>query len=558
MNKLDFLRRLDRELSPLDKTERRELLAFYEERFYNGTIYENKTEEQVVAELESPEVIARNILSEYGISVKEAKSYNAPRIPLPGNYKRRNEKHKQTNQEPYNNDNYNSNYNSNNNAVNNQEAKRNDNQEYDNSRTRRISTSKLIWLLIIDVFVLSWAIPSIFSVVVSLAGSLASYIGVLGFLASDVVYDQMIFWFLTGAYILLFSFTLVVLEFFIWTVKKTIIWHMKVLRYKKVNDWNKKLSRFSVEGWFKRHKLLKFIKNISGVAAIVVMTYTGFYLWAHYDDINELYIQQEVLTDVQKFDVTDDIADLELWDIYADIDSMNIEVIPTIGNEIIITRTYREDSEADYDVVFDVADNQAAIIHDLPNTVFNFKLSIKDIFAFLQEDELTIEVPMELLLGDVTISNTNGTVDLYNLTVDELYVDGSNGKIELNSMTINGDAIIKSSNAVMEVKDSIGTGELVVLTSNGKIIIRDSAFIDYDLRTSNGRIILENLNVESKNGNDLYAKSSNGSLDFTDVYVAKVDANTSNGDIDYVNTDLNFDVDFESSTSNGQTRSTIN
>ncbi len=74
MNKLDFLRKLDRELSVLDKDERKEILAFYEERFYSGTIYENKTELDVINELEAPEVIARNVLEEYGVSPKFIKN----------------------------------------------------------------------------------------------------------------------------------------------------------------------------------------------------------------------------------------------------------------------------------------------------------------------------------------------------------------------------------------------------------------------------------------------------------------------------------------------------
>jgi len=44
MNKLDFLRRLNKELGILDEKEKKEILGFYEERFYSGTIYENKTE----------------------------------------------------------------------------------------------------------------------------------------------------------------------------------------------------------------------------------------------------------------------------------------------------------------------------------------------------------------------------------------------------------------------------------------------------------------------------------------------------------------------------------
>ena len=74
MNKNDFLRRLDSELGVLDKEERKELLDFYEERFYSGKIYEHKTEEEIIADLESPEVIARNILAEYGVSPKFVKT----------------------------------------------------------------------------------------------------------------------------------------------------------------------------------------------------------------------------------------------------------------------------------------------------------------------------------------------------------------------------------------------------------------------------------------------------------------------------------------------------
>jgi uncharacterized membrane protein len=74
MNKLDFLRKLDKYLEVLDREERREILSFYEERFYTGTIYENKTEEEVIAELESPEAIARNVLAEYGASPKYVKT----------------------------------------------------------------------------------------------------------------------------------------------------------------------------------------------------------------------------------------------------------------------------------------------------------------------------------------------------------------------------------------------------------------------------------------------------------------------------------------------------
>jgi len=529
MNKLDFLRRLDRELSALDQTERRELLAFYEERFYTGTIYENKTEEQVVAELESPEVIARNVLSEYGISVKEAKNYSS-------NYKDDYElKNKRNRNEA------------------NREVKTEENRQ-----NRSINTSSLVWLIVIDVLVLSWAIPTLFSVLVSMATSLLTYVGVLGFLASGNIYDQMIFWFVTGAYIILFLFTLGVLELFIGTCKKTTLWHMRVFRFKKVNEWNKKLSKISVEGWFKRHKLLRFIKNTSGVAAIVVMTYTGFYLWGHYDDIKELYIDQAVLTDVQRIDVSDEVTSAEVWSLLAEIDSMDVQVIPTVGSDIVVTRTYLEDSQATYSVDFDLVTNQINIIHDLPIQVFNFGLSIEDIFTWFQNESIVVEIPQDLLMDLIDLTVTNGTVEVNNFTLTDLIVDGGNGTITIRNMVASNDINIESSNAAMYVSDSIGANELYVKTSNGKIVIRDSAFSTYELRTSNGKILLENLNVELLDGVDLKAVSSNGALDFSNVYVAHVDARTSNGNINYVNANTSFDVDFERNTSNGQITTNVN
>lgn len=520
MNKLDFLRRLDRELSALDQTERRELLAFYEERFYNGTIYENKTEEQVVAELESPDVIARNILSEYGISAKEAKQY------IPSFRKQRSER-----RETQDINNY-------------QDEPRKPNPH-------KINTGNLVGLIIVDLLILSWAIPTLFSVLVSVGGSLLTYFGVLGFLGSDIVYDQMIFWFLTGVYVWLFLFTLAILEFFIWTVRKTVIWHMKVFRYSKVNDWNKKLSKYSVEGWFKRHKFLRFIKNISGVAALLVMAYTGFFLFDSYDEIRELYIEQDVLTSVDSIDIEEDTTALESWGIIGDIESMNIEVKQTYGDEIIITRTYLEGSSAVYNVSFDETNNIISISHDTPNEIFNFGFSIEKIFSFIKTDTLVIEVPIGMLVDVVDIDASNGTVLIDGIDLEEVIINGGNGRITLNDMEISGDANIESSNAAMEVKHVTGNGELYVKTSNGKITISNTAFQTYELRTSNGKIVLSQLNVDDKDGVTLEAQSSNGALEFTGVYVAKVTANTSNGDIDFHNEDLSFIIDYDGHTSNG-------
>lgn len=547
MNKLDFLRRLDRELSALDQTERRELLAFYEERFYNGTIYENKTEEEVIAELESPEVIARNILSEYGITQREYRTYRDEYKEQPRVQRRVEERPRPQRgpvpQRPNNNNNYNR------------------REEYNDprpvTRDRGINTGSLVALIIVDLFILSWALPSLFSVTVSLVGSLFSYIGVFAFLNGGTQYDIMIFWFLTGAFILLFLFTLVVLEFFLWTCRKAILWHMKVLRFKKVNTWNKRLSRVGVEAWFKRHKFLRFIKNISGIAAIFIMAYSGFYLYAHYDEINELYIQQETLTDVERIDVSEAIDLDEAWEIIGDIDNSDVIIIPTTGTEIIVTRVYAETEGVEYSVNTAPAERQLYVNQDYPNQIFNFSISIQDIFRLISKDEITIEVPQELLLNNVKVKSSNGEFYLNSVNTEMLMIEGSNGKMTINDSVV-GRVRLVSSNADMVVKNVHSDDKLTVITSNGRITVRDSEFSEYDLDTSNGKIILENLNVEHQDGVRLHAESSNGKLTLNEVYIATVDVHTSNGDIEYYNEDQTFNVEFTRDTSNGEVSTNVN
>ena len=367
MNKYDFLRKLDKELSPLDQEERKELLAFYEERFYNGTIYENKTEEQVIAELESPEQIARNILIEYGISPKAAKRRSA--------------------------------------YIDKEKVNAAVNKVQDSFRNSRFNTAELVVLILVDLFILSWLIPTLFSVVVSLAGSLLSYIGVIGLaIGQTSVYDKHMFMFATGLYIFLFLFTLVVLELFLWVCKKTILYHLRVFRYKKYAEFNKKISKVSVEGWFKRHRLLRFIKNISGLVALIMVVVSGLFLFTHYGEIEELYINQDVITDVTTIE---DVTTEEEFEIFMDLDDMKVEVVTTSGDDLVITRIHSEDVKNE---TFSIVENTDSVVitHELPSFVWNFGFSLENLAQLYNRDEIIIEVPEGVELALIDIKTTNG------------------------------------------------------------------------------------------------------------------------------------------------------
>jgi uncharacterized membrane protein/DUF4097 and DUF4098 domain-containing protein YvlB len=506
MNKYDFLRRLDRALSPLDEVERREILAFYEERFYTGTIYENKTEEQVIAELESPDQIARNVLEEYGIKHRPVRQSSG----------RNNETYKKV----------------------------------ANKVTKSVSDydkAGLVGLIILDLALFSWLIPTLFSVVVSLAGSILSYVAFFGFIAGDpTTYDTMIFVFASGMYIFLFLITLALLELFLWVCKKALLYHLRVFQYKKYANANKRLSRISVEAWFKRHRFLRFLKNISGVAAVVMVAYSGFFLFNHIDDIQELYLNQDELTDV--FVIDSSAFDLEDFIINTDIDSMNVEIKTGTSDDVVITRTYHEVEGEEFD--YDFSDNTITITHSLPTSIINFDVSLEEILSLFNEASIVIEVPSTMVFDSLDINVENGTIDIATIDASDITLDGSNGSITITDVSLDN-MTIHSSNAKVVIRDVVGTSILDVETMNGRIVMSDTSFQEYNLITMNGDLILDNINQDLQDGVYMDAYTSNGDIELNNVYVAEVVAETINGNIDYNNEDESFDVDFESDTSNG-------
>ncbi len=74
MTKKEFLRRLKRGISPLDRQERQRLVDYYDEMIDDRVEY-GKTEEEAVEEIGSPEVIAIRTLKEAGIDSETSESW---------------------------------------------------------------------------------------------------------------------------------------------------------------------------------------------------------------------------------------------------------------------------------------------------------------------------------------------------------------------------------------------------------------------------------------------------------------------------------------------------
>lgn len=497
MNKNDFLRRLEKELSLLDKNEIKELLDFYEERFYNGVYYENKTEQQVISELEPPEVIAKNVMEQYGINPKRTK------VP--------------------------------------------------EERFEGISIGSIVWLGIVDFFFLSWLIPTIFGVMIAVFGSLLGYIPVISLVIGEKTqYDVMVFWFLTGVFILLFHFALVILDLFMWTIKRTIKFHLDTFKVKRRAEYNKRMNKVHVDGFFKKYRTLGKIKRISFVTSLVLLGIFGFRIAINAENIYAIYVNQTTISESITYEAEQDIIDGAEWTINTEVDNMDIVVRSNDSNTIIITREYQEESQ-DFNWSIDENTKTITITQDFENMGFQSfnDINLENIMKWIKKDVIYIDVPSNLILGNVELETMNGEVEVSQVAMEELTISTANGFISLSDSFIENDLNIIGFNSNMLIEKVTSNGDLDISSQNGRLTLIDTEFKNYDVSTENGRVKLTNINKDTKSGGRLDVHSSNGSIVLTEVYVATVNAETSNGNISYNNNDQSFVVDFDGDTSNG-------
>lgn len=482
MNKMDFLRRLDKELGVLDKEERTELLDFYEERFHSGKIYENKTEEEIIADLESPETIARNILTEYGVNPKFVK----------------------TKEERYSG----------------------------------IDTTQLVILIIFDVLVTVWLVPTLFSVAFSLFASLISYIGAFPLiLGSPTAMDINFFMLISAVYFLLFMFALVVLDFSILITKKIIVWHLNVFKYKNREKYIKKMNKTSIEGWVKKRRKLSIVKTLLVVGSFVVIFITGARLLFGEDNYLDAMINAPKLSDSYTKDVTTDITDSNTWKLTTDFDVMDIDIVEVPGNEIKIYHDYEEDYSFKISI-----DEDTNLINISNNRKVQFVTSFKSFLSlFGSRNQLTIEVPEGLDFTVVDIHTENGLVSISKIDTRALDIETYNGSVIVKNMVLNSNTSLKTYNGEVVIEDiSIDGYKLVAETYNGDIRVKRTDFNSYELITYNGDVVLTDLNIVNKDGNAVVAESYNGEIELENVYILNIDLETYNGDIIYNNDDTSF------------------
>ena len=498
MNKVEFLRKLNQALGILEPNERKEILDFYEERFYSGTVYENKSEAEVISELESPDVIARNVLSEYGINPKYVKTKE--------------------------------------------------------ERFEHVSVFRVVMLLLFDMIILTWLIPTLLAVSFSLFASLISYIptaiAILGEFGNSATY---IFMFVTAIYVFILLFAMVVFDLFVFVCKKTVLWHMNVFKIRGRAKVAKKMHRVGVEPWFRRHKKASSFRKFLFVGALVAVVFSGYQIYRDDSGVISDYQNQTLISDEYTLDVSTDISNNSMWNIDVDYDDLNVEIVGTNGDFIKVTHNYYEKN--DFFLNFDEDSNLLKTGNSVKFNLFNIDFFK---YLFMDRQNVVIEVPKELLLNVVEVDNAVGNIELLVIDTGRLDVKTATGRITLDTMEVDGKVDLLASTGSIRVTNIDSTNDLSATTSTGNIYISDVGFTKIDAVAETGRITIKNVGTASAPTTYVNSVSGTGSVKYDEVYSNGVSIVVSTGNISYFNEDDFTPLTLVLNTSTGHVDENIN
>lgn len=481
-----FMKALSGYLSQLEKDEREEILRFYEERFYTGRVYEGKTEEEIVGELESPEDIARNVMKEYGYDFKRSVSQKAG---------------------------------------------------------HDVDVSKVVGVALFDVFIASWLLPALFSVLVAVFVSLFAFIGAMVFMPwSSAAAGIFMGIALIG---LTFLWALIVLwlydtliSFASWLLK----WHLEVLGFGD-KDWPKTIDKFKASYYFKRHPRYTKLKNrLKVLGALMIVVGFSYHLFT-FGTISLSGADSEMVEYSDAFVVSES----ESWKLKGEMDVGNVEFHRHDSDEVMIEASIIENA----DMTIDIQDetNTVVLTNAIEFPFFNFTGLIN---LFRSESQtVDIYLPNDFNFDSVEIEHMNGGMTLRDMTLNTLDIDTMNGNLELINVTVVANSDIETTNGNINVRSS-ALDRADMETTNGRIDIRELMVTNLKLDTTNGRITLESINDSSASGTELEASTTNGEITLDNVYMNDVTLSTTNGSVHFDNADTAFILDnLDVSTTNG-------
>ena len=474
-----FMNRLASYLEALSEDEREEILTFYEERFHTGKLYEGKSEAEIIAELEDPEDIARNVLREYG------KPFNA--------------------REHY----------------------------YKKETNSTLDVGSLVGVVLFDLFVASWFIPALFSVIVGFLAALGG-IGISLVFAPLTTSGSPVFIVLVGIGLLFFGllFVLWLYDIFVTFIAWLLGWHLKALNL-GFKDWPKRIRKLRVSYFFKKRPKTNRVKNQLKFVALVMVLVGGTIQLINFNTLRIDLGATEMVSETTE----ETVSDLQGWTVSG---SMHVGDV-TFHTHALDTVRIESHLPEEAEVSFSINDEAQTIT--LNNRMQLFMFNIGTLFNIFTDDMyVDVYLPEDLVLSEIDIEQMNGDISIQDHTLDRLELETTNGNLHVENVdavepmdlsTTNGNvSVLSSSSAVLEAT-----------STNGRIEIREGTYDDVDVTTTNGKITIQNINDTDVTDTVLWAKTTNGSIDFLNVYMNDVTMRSTNGSLTYENDDSTFVVD---------------
>ncbi len=466
MNKNKFLTELNKKLQYLSNEEREEIISFYEERFEKGTLCEGKSEEEVIKDLESPDVIAHNVYTEYGINTEVFK----------------------------------------------------EDKESIAEKGKKKNVLLIILIVFADLAILLPIVSSLLSVVFGIGvASLATLISGFAALFPTNIYSILgkisIMIGLIGISILLFIATLMLLKLFVKT--------MEILINLNYNIFTGKRGRnFRIKSESKKTRRVVLKGAILGMLLLLVgLILAGI----NFRDFKENYTLEHTGEDVYE-----ETINLELdWDLNVEALDAKVNFMYVESDEMSIDYSYYKKDEFIFNVD---NDNKIITIDKAVNWEDWFRYSYhyvepdeitiklpkdmkyKSIEMNLSNSDFTHDFQNSTYLEKIDIYTSNGNLEISNANAGEIRLRSSNGKIVVNS-TSSQKIELKTSNGKVIMNDIL-VNNIYARTSNGGISLNNvkatnNVISDYNIKTSNGKIDLENVYAFR-----LTIKTSNGDINF--------------------------------------------
>jgi|GEM_PF-3203213 len=423
--KNEFIRALNYELRLLNQSERDELISFYEDRFANAH-YEGKSEVDVIQELEAPAQIAKNIYDEYGID--------------PSNLAK--------------------------------------------PRQNTSLFGSVVLVILIDLFVATWATPTLFGLTFGLGGSLFTFPLIFTGMSEYGIFANLLnIAFGVAGYFLLFLFVVFLADLSIRFTAWLVSLHIKLFDF----ELSEKVRRFPNEFSVKKFLKLKNwnLKLLVPLCIIALIFSPIAHLSGGFKDINfakRTNISDELIEETHTFTYS------KGTELYFDIVSANITYKVGDVNKIKVDLAYYEKDQ------FIIKQDGNTVKLTRRNDHFN--ISVFNLFSFdkvLHNSEVVVTIPREGILGDVTFDTVSGNIYMDDFIGLDLDLDTVSGNIVLTN--IQADEIDTNTVSGRVTATEVDTNNLKVETVSGDIYLDSLGKVPegIDIDSVSGDSIIKNV-----------------------------------------------------------------